>query len=85
MAVAILLYVVHRWATDKPALTLPAVFSWVFAIFVIALLDHGQTEPAAKGFAWLFFIVAAYTAIPAFTGAAKSATTAAKNKTSGKA
>lgn len=73
MLLAVLLFVLHRWATNQPAVTLPIVLSGIFVIFVIALLDGGRTEEIAKGFAWLFFIVAAYNAIPAFTGAIKSA------------
>lgn len=64
MALAILLYVIARWAHDKPAVTLGGVISGLFAIFIIAMLDQGRTEQVAKGFAWLFFIVAAYNAIP---------------------
>ena len=79
MLLAVLLYVIHRWATNKPAVTLPVVVTGIFVIFVIALLDQGRTEPVARGFAWLFFIVAAYNAVPALTGAAKSGTTAARN------
>lgn len=82
MFLAVLLYIVHRWATNQPAVTLPIVLSGLFVIFVIALLDQGRTEPVARGFAWLFFIVAAYNAIPALTGATKSAKTAAKNAAS---
>lgn len=79
MLLAVLLYIIHRWATNQPAVNLPIVLSGLFAIFVIALLDQGRTEPVAKGFAWLFFIVAAYNAIPAFTGAIKSGRSAARN------
>jgi len=70
MALAILLYIIARWAHNKPAVTLPGVVSGLFAVFIIALLDHGRTEQVAKGFAWLFFIVAAYNAIPPLTKAA---------------
>lgn len=77
MALAVLLYIIARWARNKPAVTLPVVLSGAFVIFVIALLDQGRTEEIAKGFAWLFFIVSAYVAIPAFTGAIKSAKTGA--------
>jgi len=73
MMLAVLLFVLHRWATNKPAVTLPIILSGVFVIFVIGLLDQGRTESIAKGFAWLFFLVAAYNAIPAFTGALSSA------------
>ena len=79
MFLAVLLYIIHRWATNKPAVTLPIVMSGIFVIFVIALLDQGRTEPVARGFAWLFFIVAAYNAVPALTGAAKSGKTAVRN------
>ena len=70
MALAVLLYVIARWAHNKPAITLGSVVGGLFVIFVIALLDQGRTEQVAKGFAWLFFIVAAYNAIPPLTSAA---------------
>jgi hypothetical protein len=74
MALAVLLYIVHRWATNQSAVTLPIVLSGLFVIFVIGVLDSfSKTQEIARGFAWLFFIVAAYNAIPAFTGAIKSA------------
>jgi hypothetical protein len=78
MALAVFLYILHRWATNKPAVTLPIVLSGLFAIFVIALLDQGKTEPVARGFAFLFLLVAAYNALPAFTGALASAQQAAR-------
>lgn len=84
MFLAVLLYIVHRWATNRPAVTLPIVMSGIFVIFVIAMLDGGRTEPVARGFAWLFFIVAAYNAVPALTGAAKSGTNAARNAAASK-
>lgn len=64
MVVAVLLYVVHRWATGKTAVDVQVVVGGLFAILVIAMLDQGKTEPIAKGFAWLFVLVAAYNAIP---------------------
>jgi putative effector of murein hydrolase LrgA (UPF0299 family) len=70
MTLAILLYIIARWAHNKPAVTLPGVVSGLFAVFIIAILDHGRTEQIAKGFAWLFFIVAAYNAIPPLAAAA---------------
>jgi hypothetical protein len=75
MALAILLYIIARWSKNEPAVTLTGVVSGLFAVFIIALLDHGRTEQVAKGFAWLFFIVAAYNAIPPL---AKAAVPAAK-------
>lgn len=82
MLIAVVLYIVHRWATGQPAVTLPIVLSGVFAIFFIALLDHGKAEPVAKGFALLFVLVAAYNAIPAFTNAISSAQKSTGGKSS---
>ena len=84
MLIAVLLFVLHRWAVNQPAVTLPIVLSGIFAIFVIAVLDGGKTEPVARGFAWLFLIAAAYKAIPAFSGALRSAQNAASKQTSGR-
>ena len=70
MAVAVLLYVITRWSRNEPAVTLPGVVGGAFVILVIALLDQGRTEEIARGFAWLFFIVAAYNAIPPLATAA---------------
>ena len=64
MLAAALLYMVHRWATNKTAVDSKTVVEVAFAVFVIALLDQGETEPVAKGFAWLFLAGAAYTALP---------------------
>ena len=64
MLVAAFLYVVHRWATNKRAVDAKTVVEATFAVLVIALLDQGETEPVARGFAWLFFAAAAYTAAP---------------------
>jgi hypothetical protein len=70
MFIAVLLYVVHRWATGKTAVDVQVVVGGAFAILVIAMLDQGKTEPVAKGFAWLFVLVAAYNAIPDIHAAA---------------
>jgi hypothetical protein len=64
MLIAVLLYVVHRWATNQHAVDGKTVVESAFAILVIAMLDQGKTEEIARGFAWLFLIAAAYTAIP---------------------
>jgi hypothetical protein len=87
MAVAILLYIIARWARNKPAVTLGGVVSGLFAVFIIAMLDQGRTEQVAKGFAWLFFIVAAYNAVPPLatlaTTSAKTSATQAKSTLTG--
>lgn len=80
MALAVGMYVVHRWATGKPAITGRVAVEGTFAVLVIALLDQGATEPVARGLAWLFFAAAAYTAAPALAKA-----TAPPNKPPGPA
>jgi hypothetical protein len=87
MALAVILYIVARWTRNEPAVTLPSVLSGLFAIFIIAVLDSGnRTQEIARGFAWLFFIVAAYAALPGFIKsigqAQKSAAKTAKNTVS---
>jgi hypothetical protein len=85
MALAVFLYVIARWTRNEPALTLPAVLGGAFAILIIALLDQGRTEEVAKGFAWLFLLVAAYAALPGFfkslAAAQKAAVKTAKTTT----
>lgn len=78
MLIAVILYMISRWARNQPAFNVPVILSGAFAIGVIALLDNGRTQEIARGFAWLFVIVAAYQAIPAYTGAITSAGNAAK-------
>ena len=73
MALAILLYIITRWSRNEPAVTLGGVISGLFAIVIIALLDRGRTEQIARGFAWLFFTVAAFNAIPPLATLAGSA------------
>jgi hypothetical protein len=73
MVIAMFLYVIHRWATGKTAVSVQIVLSGAFVLFIIALLDRGRTEPVAQGFAWLFLLIAFYNAIPALTGIMKTA------------
>jgi hypothetical protein len=54
MLSAIGLSILGRWAHNQK-ITATAVAEGMFAVFVIAMLDQGKTEPIAKGFAWLFF------------------------------
>jgi hypothetical protein len=72
MLVAVALYAVHRWATNKPVATAETVVGAAFAILIIAMLDQGNTEEIAKGFAWLFLVGAAYNAIPDISKAAST-------------
>ena len=88
MALAVILYIIARWTRNEPAVTLPSVLSGLFAIFIIAVLDSGnRTQEIARGFAWLFFIVAAYAALPglvkSISQAQKSAAATAKSTVKG--
>jgi hypothetical protein len=81
MALAIVLFVIARWSRNSNnTITIGVVVSGIFAVFVIALLDQGRTAEVAKGLAWLFFIGAAYNALPPVT---KLVTTSAGNATAG--
>jgi len=46
--------ILGHWANSQPAVNTRQVLEMAFALIVIALLDQGQTEPLAKGLAWLF-------------------------------
>jgi hypothetical protein len=46
--------VLGHWANGKPTINVRQVIEMAFALIVIALMDQGETEPIAKGFAWLF-------------------------------
>jgi len=58
-ALAFLLLVAGRWAHGHPAFTVQTVAGSAFVILVIATLDHGRAEPAAKGIAWILLAVVA--------------------------
>jgi hypothetical protein len=46
--------VLGHWANNKPTINQKQVIEMAFALIVIAIMDQGETEPVAKGFAWLF-------------------------------
>lgn len=48
--------IIGRWAHNQPTVTPKSVVQGVFALIVIAALDSGDTQPIARGFAWLFLI-----------------------------
>lgn len=78
MAIAVLLYIIKRWAHGETAVDSRVVAGGLFAILVIAMLDEGRTEEIARGFAWLFVVVAAYGAIGPIASAAKAKAPAKK-------
>lgn len=55
MGFAIAAGIIGRWANNKKALpSIPGALQVAGALLLVALLDNGKTESAAKGFAWLF-------------------------------
>lgn len=56
--VAIGVFVLGRWAHNKPAITIGTVASAFILVVTIGLLDNGATEEIAKGFAWIILAVA---------------------------
>jgi hypothetical protein len=46
--------VLGHFAHGQPATNVRQVLEMAFALIVISLLDHGESEPIAKGLAWLF-------------------------------
>lgn len=56
--IAALVFTLGRWAHNKPAVTIQSVVAVAFLFIVIGMLDAGETEPVAKGFAWIVLAVA---------------------------
>ena len=56
--VAVGVFILGRWAHNKPAVTIGTVASAFILIITIGLLDNGSTEEIAKGFAWIILAVA---------------------------
>lgn len=46
--------ILGHWANNQPTINVKQIIEMAFALIVISLLDQGETEPVAKGFAWLF-------------------------------
>lgn len=73
MVLAVVLAVIGRWANNKSTpIDAKAVIETVFAIIVVALLDQGQTEGIAKGFAWLFLAAVLLSSNSPLTGIARA-------------
>lgn len=55
MLITVAALVLGRWAHNENAVPSPkAIVEVTFAVLVISFMDQGQTEPLARGFAWLF-------------------------------
>lgn len=80
MLIAVGAALIGRWANNKKALpSAKGVVEIVFAIVVIAVLDQGNTEGIAKGFAWLFLAAVLLSNDSPLTGIAKAGSPAAKS------
>ncbi len=70
---AIALGVVGRWANNKKALPDPTgVLEVLGALFLVAFMDQGKTEPVAKGLAWLFLAAVLLSDSSPLTGLVKA-------------
>lgn len=56
MLIAFGALILEHWANSEPTVSIKTLLEMVFAIIVIAMLDQGEAEPIAKGFAWLFLV-----------------------------
>ena len=63
--------ILGHWSANKPTINTKQVVEMAFALIVIALLDQGETEPVAKGFAWLFLAAVLLRNDSILTGLAK--------------
>jgi len=75
MLLAIGALILAHWANNEPTVNAKMVIELVFALIVIAALDQGQTEPVAKGFAWLFLVAVLLSNKSVLTGLGKAGTT----------
>lgn len=71
MIVAVMAAVIGRWAHNQPLGGAKAAVESAFAVLVIAMLDNGQTEDVAKGFAWIFLVAVLLSDNSPLTGIAK--------------
>lgn len=75
--------IIGHWAHNQPAINAKQVIEMAFAVVLIALLDQGNTEGIARGFALLFLAAvllgnnSPLTALAKVTGTGTSAPKAA--------
>jgi hypothetical protein len=50
---AIVLKLLGRWAHNEPTLSVGTIFGAIFVLIVVGMMDSSNTEPIAKGVAWL--------------------------------
>lgn len=55
MAVAFGALILGHWANNEPTLSVKLVIEMAFALAFIAFLEgNAETQPVARGFAWIF-------------------------------
>jgi hypothetical protein len=65
--------IIGHWSHNKPAVNVKQVIEMTFALLLIAILEGiGETEPIAKGFAWLFLAAVLLRSDSVLTGLAKA-------------
>ena len=75
MLLAIGALILGHWAAGEPTVNAKMVIELMFALIVIAALDQGETEPVAKGFAWLFLAAVLLSNKSVLTALGKAGTT----------
>jgi hypothetical protein len=75
MLLAIGALILAHWANGEPTVNAKMVVELTFALIVIAALDQGETEPVAKGFAWLFLVAVLLSNKSILTALGKTGTT----------
>jgi hypothetical protein len=80
MMVAIAAGIVGRWSHNEKAVpSAKAVIEIMFALILIAALDHGRTQSIARGFALLFLVSVLLSNNSPLTGLAQSTKGATAN------
>jgi hypothetical protein len=71
--------IVGHWSHSEPTVSVKQIIEMAFALIVIALLEgSAQSEPIAKGFAWLFLAAVLLRSDSVLTGLAKATGTGTK-------
>jgi hypothetical protein len=73
MLIAFGALIVGHWTHNQPTISRKTIVEMSFALLIIAILDGmEQTEPIAKGFAWLFLAAVLLRNDSVLTGLAKT-------------
>jgi hypothetical protein len=75
MLLATGILILTHWANGEPTVNPKMIIELAFALIVIAMLDQGNTEPVATGFAWLFFAAVVLSSKSLLTALGKAGTT----------